>query len=138
MMVYWPRTGVSISVLGNQDGFSVYTVVSRLIKVIKDFHATSTAMEADREEPGNVALHPSYPNPFSQSTLIGFDLPRSETVTIEVFDLYGRKLATLADGRYGPGSHRVSWRAEGVASGIYLYRLQAGAYSAVRRVLLMR
>lgn len=138
LMVYWPRTGVSISLLGNQDGFSIYTIVSRLIEAVKDFQAMDTAIATDSEGPGNVGVHPNYPNPFRQSTRIAFDLPRAETVTIEVFDLYGRKLATLADGAYGPGSHSVRWQARGLASGVYLYRLQAGTYSAVETMSLVR
>lgn len=138
MMVYWPRTGVSISVLGNQDGFSIYTIVSRLIKAVQDFQAINTAIATDSEGPSPISVAPNYPNPFRQSTLIAFDLPRAETVTIEVLDLYGRKLATLADGTYGPGNHRVRWQAKGLASGVYLYRLQAGTYSAVNTVLLVR
>ena len=138
MMVYWPRTGVSISVMGNQDGFNIYTVASRLIKTIKDFQGQSTAIETSIDQQALFALHPAYPNPFRHSTNITFDVHRTASVNIEVFDLYGRKHATLVDGLYGSGTHKVRWQTTGLASGVYLYRLQAGTYSAVRKVLLIK
>jgi hypothetical protein len=85
-----------------------------------------------------VAVSASYPNPFHQSTTITFEIARSDHVTLAVFDPYGRHIATLADGPYQAGSYRVRWDAAGLASGVYLYRLQTGAYSAAGKVVLVR
>lgn len=136
---YSPTMGVSISVLVNQEDFgSIYAIAPALFRAVKTFLATSVPSESDPEAPAHIVLHPTYPNPFRGSTVIAFDVPRVESITIEVFDLHGRKLATLADGTYGPGRHRVRWHAKSSASGVYLYRLQAGTYSAVSTVLLMK
>jgi subtilisin family serine protease len=80
------------------------------------------------------ALHPAYPNPFNPSTIIAFDLPETQHVKLEIFDISGRKVRTLVDQTVNAGRHQVSWNGQNesgisVASGIYLYRLQAGNLS---------
>ena len=85
--------------------------------------------------PSRFALHPNQPNPFRRSTSITFDLPVASTVTLEVFDLLGRKVATLAQGAYPAGLHVVEWDlhdASGgaVRPGVYVARLAAGEFRA--------
>lgn len=138
MMAYWPSTGISISVLGNQDEYSVYMVVSRMLKALKESPAVSTTMAPNSPGPHEIILHPGYPNPFHQNMSIAFDLPRTETVTLEIFDAQGRKVETLINGPLGPGSHEVQWQPNETTSGVYLYRLQAGGNSASRTALLIK
>jgi hypothetical protein len=92
--------------------------------------------------PAAFALHPNRPNPFRGSTTLGFDLPTATEVRLEVFDLAGRRVRTLARGGRAAGSHVVEWdrRDEAgrlVPGGVYLYRLQAGAFRAQQRMVLM-
>ena len=70
-------------------------------------------------------LH-NYPNPFNASTTIHFRLHRAGDITLKVFDLIGRKIATLVDGKRGGGDHEVVWEAKDLPSGIYLLRMEAG------------
>ncbi len=88
-------------------------------------------------------LFPNYPNPFNPSTTIAFYLSCNQNVQLEVFDIQGRKVATLVRGRQSAGNHQVSWdgtnqQGEPVASGIYYYRLRVGSWQKVRRMVLMR
>jgi hypothetical protein len=75
--------------------------------------------------PGLYALDQNYPNPFNPSTVIGYHLPAGARVTLKVFDLLGREIATLVDGPVPAGSHSVTWNAASCASGMYFARLSA-------------
>lgn len=89
------------------------------------------------------------PNPFNRSTLIRFDLPERSKVSIVVYDISGRHIATLADGESEPGSHRVSWSGEtrsgGTADvGVYFVRMTANSvtsthrFSSLKKMVLVR
>lgn len=89
------------------------------------------------------SLRSNYPNPFNPSTQIGFDLGAPCHVTLEVFNITGQRVASLADRRFETGSHVVEWDGKNsagshVASGVYLYRLKAGDYVATRKMVLLR
>ena len=82
-------------------------------------------------EPGSdlpkvVALDQNYPNPFNPSTVIGYQLPERSKVELVVFDMLGRKVATLVNGQIEAGIHQVTFNARNLASGVYLYRLKTG------------
>ncbi len=93
--------------------------------------------------PGRLALASNHPNPFNPSTRIAFSLPTAGRVTLAVFDISGRKLATLVDEQLGAGGHEAIWlgrdeQGRPAASGVYLYRLQAGGESLCRKMLLVK
>lgn len=89
---------------------------------------TQTSLEDANELPKEIALDQNYPNPFNPSTSIRFALPESETVTLRVYDTLGRPVATLLNQKpYTAGTHTVSFDGTGLASGVYLYRLEVGA-----------
>ena len=75
--------------------------------------------------PGRYALDQNFPNPFNPSTVIGYHLPVDARVTLKVFDLLGREIATLVDGLVQAGSHSVTWNAGSFGSGVYFARLCA-------------
>jgi aminopeptidase N len=78
-------------------------------------------------------LHANYPNPFNPETVIPYELSRTTDVRIDVFDIQGRRVATLVDERKPSGYHETRWNGAGAASGIYLVRLQAAdAVDAIR------
>lgn len=109
--------------------------------------ATATAEQAGRVQqpaalPAALALAQNRPNPFAAVTRIQFDLPRESHVRLEVFDLLGRRVAVLADGAYPPGFHGVDWNRQSLAGGrvqpgVYGYRMQAGEFSAQRKLVLL-
>jgi hypothetical protein len=93
--------------------------------------------------PGALALHGAAPNPFRTSTRIAFDLPAATAARLEVYDVTGRLVRTLASGELPAGRHRSAWsgrddRGRPVAGGIYFVRLQAGDRELTRRVLRVR
>ena len=95
-------------------------------------------------EPAVFALYPNYPNPFNRGTVLSFSLPETQpAVELAVYDLLGQKLAVLVRGARGSGFHSVEWdgrdeSGRDLASGSYLYRLQAGPYRAVGKLMLLR
>ena len=94
--------------------------------------------------PAAFALHPNYPNPFNSRTHLSFSLPDDQpSVELAVYDLLGQKLAVLVSGARESGFHSVTWdgrddAGRSLASGSYLYRLRAGAYEGVGKLLLLR
>ena len=89
------------------------------------------------------ALFPNYPNPFNQSTTIRFTLFTPVWVTLEVFNLLGQSVRTLIDRKLAAGSHAVEWDGCSktglpVPSGVYFYRLKAGRFVQIRRMILIR
>ncbi|MCK5454529.1 MAG: T9SS type A sorting domain-containing protein, partial [Calditrichia bacterium] len=79
--------------------------------------------------PDQFQLFQNYPNPFNPSTTIEFELQKSSEVTLKIFNLLGEEIATLLSASLLSGSYSVDWsRPAGVASGVYLYQLQAGDY----------
>ncbi|HUI29269.1 MAG TPA: DUF362 domain-containing protein [Candidatus Acidoferrales bacterium] len=85
---------------------------------------TSVRPNLDTTQPADFKLCANFPNPFNPSTIIVFYLPRNEHVTLKVFDVTGRAIETLVDGEVPAGEHRLQWSATGLASGIYLCRME--------------
>ncbi len=84
-------------------------------------------------------LHQNYPNPFNPQTTIRYALPRGSTVTLKVYDVLGREVATLVHNeRIAAGNHEVSFNAENFPSGMYFYRLQTEGYVETKQMVLIR
>jgi hypothetical protein len=94
--------------------------------------------DRERDLPSEFALRDNYPNPFNSSTIIRYELPRDCHVRLEVFDILGRKAATLVTGREKAGYHAVIWNAREAATGFYFYRLFAGDFSDTKRMVLLK
>jgi len=88
--------------------------------------------------PEAYALHPNYPNPFNPTTRLSFDLPEADFVTLRIYNLLGQPVATLVDREQPAGRHEVVWDASGMASGAYLYRLEAGGFVRTRVLTILR
>ncbi|MEJ2634013.1 MAG: T9SS type A sorting domain-containing protein [Calditrichia bacterium] len=88
--------------------------------------------------PQNFVLEQNYPNPFNPVTTIGFWTPRSGQVSLKVYDLTGREVVTLKEGKFPAGRHEVRWNAGDMASGIYFYRLEAGEFRQTKKLILIR
>jgi hypothetical protein len=86
----------------------------------------------------DIDLEESYPNPFNPTTTLRFSLPETMPVTLRVYDLQGRAVATLVEGVREAGTHTVQFDGTHLASGTYLYRLEAGAYSQTKRFTLVK
>jgi len=82
--------------------------------------------------PTDFGLEQNYPNPFNPTTTIRFSLPHREHVTLKVFDVLGREVATLVDGELNPGEHSVVFSAKDLPSGVYFYRLTTPTFSQTK------
>jgi hypothetical protein len=88
--------------------------------------------------PGTFRLEQNYPNPFNPSTTIRYSIPRRSHVTLSVFDILGRQVATLVSAQQESGYHEARFDASGLASGVYFYRLTAEGYTGTRKLLVLR
>ena len=98
---------------------------------------------SDTATPRVFSLNANYPNPFNPMTKISFSLPEAQNVKLAIYGIDGRRIATLIDETRGPGLHEIVWTGENdlgqsVASGLYFYRIDAGPYSQVRKMTLMK
>ena len=88
--------------------------------------------------PDELSLAQNYPNPFNPTTVISYDLPTGSDVTLEVFDMLGRRVAVLVDQHMEAGRHETTWDATRVSSGVYIYKLQAGNQTLTRKMTLVK
>jgi hypothetical protein len=123
---YWWRVRAA-----NAGGWGALSSVWRL-------KISPTGVAGNGTTPTRVALDQNYPNPFNPSTTIRYSLPAKSSVQLRVFNMLGVEVAILANGEQEAGFHEVHFNAEGLASGMYFYRLQAGTTTETRRLLLVR
>jgi hypothetical protein len=88
--------------------------------------------------PAEYSLSQNYPNPFNPSTEIKFDIPKTSSVKLIVFDILGRKISTLVDRDLQQGSYSVNWNASNLPSGVYFYKINAGDFTAVKKLVLVK
>lgn len=106
----------------------------------RNFGNTLTVSVADDEKelPKVFALHQNYPNPFNPQTKIRFEIPDRAHVVLHVYNLMGQEVATLLDATKEPGRYDVIFDASELSTGIYFYRLNAGNYTSVRKLILVK
>ncbi len=92
----------------------------------------------DESLPTDFSLHQNHPNPFNPITEISFSLPSATHVKLEIYNIMGQLVATLADRRFEAGQHTIEWNGSQVASGVYLYRLRAGDFVDTKKMILLK
>jgi hypothetical protein len=98
-----------------------------------------TAIEQrPHSSPGEYSLAQNYPNPFNPATVISFQLAVNSHVTLKVFDVNGRVVATLIDGEMVAGNHSVTFAPRDMAGGLYFYKITAGKFSQTRQAVLIK
>jgi hypothetical protein len=97
-----------------------------------------TDVESEQQLPLNFNLNQNYPNPFNPSTAISFSIPTSEFVSLKVFDVLGSEVATLVNEEKPTGRYKVDFNAANLPSGVYLYKLQAGNFTEVKKLMLLK
>ncbi|MFA6946898.1 MAG: T9SS type A sorting domain-containing protein [Pedobacter sp.] len=95
-------------------------------------------VENEGQQVTEYALTQNYPNPFNPSTQIKFALKEAGFVTLKVYDVLGKEVATLVKGDYTSGSYNVSFDASGLSSGIYFYRLESGSFVQTNKMMLLK
>jgi len=98
----------------------------------------SNIIEVNAGVPKTFALEQNYPNPFNPSTAISYQLPVAGNVSLKVFDMLGKEVATLVNARQEAGAYTVNFNANNLSSGVYFYRLQAGNFVQTRKMMLVK
>ncbi len=88
--------------------------------------------------PTKFELFQNFPNPFNPTTVIQYDIPKSSQVMIRVYDVLGREVVTLVDERQAPGEYSVEFNASGFASGVYFFSMNAGTYTKIQKMMLIK
>ncbi len=117
-----------------------FSVSSPLVQENKPVWGTcpdATTIEAEGV-PIAFTLEQNYPNPFNPATVIGYQLPVSSEVRLEVYDMLGRRVAVLENGMRTAGRHQVAFDASSLSSGMYFYRIQAGEFAETRKMMLVK
>ncbi len=122
-----------------QSSVTSPTIGYQLLPVLPtDLVERSTPVDGLESAPDNYSLDANYPNPFNPSTTIAYSIPKDGRVTLRVFDLYGREVATLASGIQHTGRYQVAFDAKDLPSGTYCYRLEADRVQIVNMMTLMK
>ena len=102
---------------------------------------TVNTINAVREEPSvpqGYALENNYPDPFNPSTTIGYRLPVRSHIVILIYDVLGREVATLVNEQQNAGNYSISFNADGLPSGTYFYRMQAGTFTETKKLMVIK
>jgi hypothetical protein len=108
-------------------------------QVSRDFDVLTSIRElSPMMIPGEFRLEQNYPNPFNPATKINYFIPEKGMVSLKIFDVLGREVATLFSGEQGGGNYSVTFDGSTLSSGVYFYRLQAGKTSMSRKLVLVK
>jgi hypothetical protein len=108
----------------------------KFIKKFSDLTVGITPIST--EIPAQFRLEQNYPNPFNPSTKIVFALPKNGDVNLKIYDLTGKEVATYVNGYYNAGTYSVEINLSNLASGVYLYKIQAAGFTDVKRMVLLK
>jgi len=97
-----------------------------------------TDVESEINQPLEYSLNQNYPNPFNPSTTISFSLKQKGLTSLVIYDALGRKIATLVDGEMNAGSHKISFDASNIATGLYFYQIKSGNFTATKKMMLLK
>jgi hypothetical protein len=122
----------------SSDRFHAWAVGDRLILKTIDGGGVTSAHPSNVTISHDVVLYQNYPNPFNPSTTVRYALPGRSHVTLTVYNPLGQQVATLVNEVQEAGYYDVKFNGEGLASGVYFYRLRAGEYVATDRFVLLR
>lgn len=131
---YTSTDGFTFVKLG-QDGSDYITGWDVSGETFEDWFASGGSAV---ETPTAIALYQNYPNPFNPLTTISYAIPRAAHVTLNVYDISGRLVTTLIDGYRDAGYHEVTFDGSGLPSGIYVYRIEAGQFTASSKMVLLK
>lgn len=124
-----------------KDTQILYSVYSNEVSIKGTLRKTNDEFEEESEIenlPTEYRLVQNYPNPFNPSTTIKYDIPKNNQVTLKVYNSIGKEVSEIVNGFKQAGSYSVTFDASKLPSGVYFYKLQAGEYSQVNKMILIK
>jgi hypothetical protein len=151
-LVYGQRDGILRVGLVDLDGADIiaagehqiismlgqYELVSAIVSDMDHHDFVASTGSKLSELPDSYALDQNYPNPFNPVTAINFSIPAASHVKLEIYNIMGQKVATLVDRQMEAGRHTIQWDGSSAASGVYLYRLEAGYFVDTKKMTLLK
>ena len=131
-----PDTAFIAIFIANLGGFS--HIGSKLFIDDLSWSNTTDLINLGNSIPTEFELLQNYPNPFNPSTKISWQSPVGSHQTLKIYDVLGTEVATLVDEYKEAGTYEVEFNAEGITSGIYFYKLQAGSFTSVKKMILIK
>ena len=98
----------------------------------------STSINSNLSVTENFILHQNYPNPFNPSTIIKYNLQKSDNVSLKIYNLSGQEIETLVNGFQTSGEHKITWRPTGLPSGLYIYKIQLDDYCETKKLVYLK
>jgi hypothetical protein len=138
LSVQWDMKNNPVAATLHTESREITLVGTGSVTLFDSSSAFVLQLGADLSAPKAFALAQNYPNPFNPSTLCAYDLPENAHVTLTIFDVLGRQVATIVNENQSAGHRSITWNAVGCSSGLYFLRLQAGKFTATRKLLLIR
>ncbi len=123
---------------GNQDGAPLTLLAVLDDGTVAELQNVTSVDPTDGDVPTEFALEQNYPNPFNPTTNITYALPEASEVRLDVYNIQGQRVATLVNEQQNAGTHTIAFVASRLASGVYLYRLQAGSFVDVQKMTLVK
>ncbi len=115
----------------------IYEITPSSIRSIK--HLMVSVNDEKNNIPKNFILYQNYPNPFNPTTTIEYQIPKSEYVTLKIYDVLGREVKTLINHEYkNVGSYKINFNGSNLSSSVYFYRIRAGNFVSTRKMLFIK
>lgn len=133
------QTEAEMAIVFPAHGNTNYTAndIYRLDELIADIVVNVSTMNNSRESPGSFILLQNYPNPFNPQTTVGYTVAEESVVRISIYNLLGQKIDEIVNNNHRPGKYEIVFRANGIPSGVYLYRLEAGDFTVTKKFILL-
>lgn len=135
----WYSSAAAKWVLYNED-ISAQTIGAKYIVYVANSSGLPTSVDDENNSVAvnNFELQQNFPNPFNPTTQIRFSLAEQSQVTLKVYNILGKEIATLVNDVKGAGVHEVSFNGTGLASGVYFYTLQTGKFTQTNKMILVK
>jgi arabinogalactan endo-1,4-beta-galactosidase len=138
-LFYWEPDDISLPTLGSSwENVTLFDFGGNTLESILAFESAQTSVKREGNHPYRYVLSQNYPNPFNPTTTIRFEIAATSYVSLHVYDVLGRDVATLVNEKKSAGRYHAVFDGSKLASGIYFYRLTAGSTSEVRKMVLVK
>ena len=136
---HWLKVGLDSLMISQMESFGDSTFVLTINRGVNIINSNNlTGVQSSFQRPLAFVLSQNYPNPFNPTTTIRFELPKSLHVSLKVYDILGQEVSVLVNENRSAGVYEMRFDGTNLASGVYFYRLTAGAFVETRKLLLLR